>query len=183
MVWAWATHFCFQRKILQVLCENFDRGECSSKECAAELLHHGYLARVEGELLAFTQQPKYELYFRDCQIAQQASDAVSAHNSGTDKTSVDIFSEKMMDLILRKNQKTLAVKQNVISGAFSGSLTHNNTRDPCRKNPESRQDRIPESTNFRAALTTDHKVLAKLLAKVDRGAPKLLVGAPSGWRG
>ena len=85
--------------------------------------HHGYLASVEVELLAFTQQPKYELYFRDCQIAQQASDAVSAHNSGTDKTSVDIFSEKMMDQILRKNQKTLW-KKNVISGAFSGSLMH-----------------------------------------------------------
>ena len=67
--------------------------------------HHGYLARVEVELLAFTQQPKYEQYFRDCQIAQQASDAVSAHNSGTDKTSVDIFSEKMIGSDLAEEPK------------------------------------------------------------------------------
>ena len=33
------------------------------------------------------------------------------------------------------------------------------TRDPCRRNPESREDRIPQATKFGATRTADHKVL------------------------
>ena len=31
--------------------------------------------------------------------------------------------------------------------------------DPCRRNPESREDRIPQATHFEDTITTDHKVL------------------------
>ena len=45
MVWSWATHFRFPRKILRVLCGNFEstRGVYSSKD-----------VRVEVELLALS---------------------------------------------------------------------------------------------------------------------------------
>ena len=39
VVWAWATHFCFQRKILRVLCEYFEHQRRMQFEgCAAEPL-------------------------------------------------------------------------------------------------------------------------------------------------
>ena len=55
VVWAWATHFCFPRKILRVLCGHFENQRRVQLEgCVAEQLHHGHLARVQVELFAFT---------------------------------------------------------------------------------------------------------------------------------
>ena len=56
MVWAWAAHFSFPRKILRVLCGYFEHQRRVQFEgCAgAANNHHGYPARVEVELLAFT---------------------------------------------------------------------------------------------------------------------------------
>ena len=59
VVWAWATHSSFPRKILRVPCECYAgtfsiRGECSSKDGGAAQDHHGHLARIKMELLAST---------------------------------------------------------------------------------------------------------------------------------
>ena len=59
VVWAWATHSSFPRKILRVPCECYAgtfsiRGECSSKDGGAAPDHHGHLARIKMELLAST---------------------------------------------------------------------------------------------------------------------------------
>ena len=57
VVWAWATHFSFPRKILRVLCGYFEHQRRVQFEgCAAEPAahdHHCYFARVQVELLAF----------------------------------------------------------------------------------------------------------------------------------
>ena len=55
VVWAWATHFSFPRKILRVLCGYFEHQRRVQFEgCAAEQLRtiHGHLARVQVELFA-----------------------------------------------------------------------------------------------------------------------------------
>ena len=57
VVWAWAMHFSFPRKILWVLCGYFEHQRRAQVEgCVAEPLrdHHGHLSRVEVELSAFT---------------------------------------------------------------------------------------------------------------------------------
>ena len=51
VVWAWATHFSFRRKILRVLCGYFEHQRCVQFGRTAPD-HHGHLARVEVELLA-----------------------------------------------------------------------------------------------------------------------------------
>ena len=57
VVWAWATHFSFPRKILRVLCGYFEhqRGASAVRRMrgGAAPDHHGHLARVEVELFAF----------------------------------------------------------------------------------------------------------------------------------
>ena len=54
VVWAWATHFCFPRKILRVLCGYFEHQRRGRMCGGAAHDHHGYFARVEVELPAFT---------------------------------------------------------------------------------------------------------------------------------
>ena len=56
VVWAWATHFSFPRKMLRVLCRVF-RAEASAvrRMCGgAAPDHHSHLVRVQVELLAST---------------------------------------------------------------------------------------------------------------------------------
>ena len=57
VVWAWATHLSFPRKILRVLCGLFRAPEAGTVRgmCGrAARDHHGYPAKVQVELLAFT---------------------------------------------------------------------------------------------------------------------------------
>ena len=57
VVWAWATHFCFPRKILRGAVRLFRAPEASAvrRMCGgAAPDHHGHLARVQVELFAFT---------------------------------------------------------------------------------------------------------------------------------
>ena len=56
VVWAWATHFSFPRKILRVLCGYFEHAEASAVRRTrgrAAPDHYGHLARVKVELLSF----------------------------------------------------------------------------------------------------------------------------------
>ena len=56
VVWAWATHFSFPRKILRVLCGYFLAPGASAvrRMCGGTARdHHGHLARVQVELFAF----------------------------------------------------------------------------------------------------------------------------------
>ena len=57
VVWAWATHFRFPRKILRVLCGYFEHQRKSAlrKMCGgAAPDHHGHPARVQVELQKLT---------------------------------------------------------------------------------------------------------------------------------
>ena len=56
VVWAWATHFSFPRKILRVLCGYFEhKRRVQFEECSGVTpYHHCFLARVQVELFAFT---------------------------------------------------------------------------------------------------------------------------------
>ena len=56
VVWAWATHFSFSRKILRVLCGYFEPPEtCAVRRMCGGAApdHHCHLARVQVELFAF----------------------------------------------------------------------------------------------------------------------------------
>ena len=57
VVWSWATHFSFPRKILRVLCRVLRVPEASAvrRMCGGGATdHHCYFARVKVELLATT---------------------------------------------------------------------------------------------------------------------------------
>ena len=62
VVWSWATHFSFPRKILRVLCWYFEQRRAQIVGCGrAANNHHGYPARVEVELLALTDVLQHAL--------------------------------------------------------------------------------------------------------------------------
>ena len=60
VVWAWATHFCFPRKILRVLCGYFEPSAVRRMCGGAAHGHHGHPAWVKVELLAPTYSAEVE---------------------------------------------------------------------------------------------------------------------------